>query len=420
MRDVKMYFCIDLKTFYASVECVERNLDPFSTNLVVADPSRGKGAICLAISPALKNMGIRNRCRLYEIPDGVEYIIAKPRMKKYIEYSANVYAVYLKYISKDDIHPYSIDEMFLDVTKYLKLYKTSANNLAKMILDDVLKTTGITATCGIGPNMFLAKVALDITAKHTTGNIAFLDEKKFHTILGNHRPLTDFWHIGKGTQDRLSKLGLHTLNDILTADENLLYKEFGVNAKILIDHAHGIEPTTIADIKKYEPMSTSLSISQVLFEDYTYEKTKIVLTEMVDTLCLQLVEQNVVCSSIGLSIHYSKESIPSTGGSKKLKMKTNAFSILNGEILKLFEQTTNKNAPIRKLGVTMGDLLDESYEYVDIFTDRASIKKEKEVAKTVNEIKHKFGKNAILRGTSLKEGATQKIRNKLIGGHNGE
>lgn len=420
MRDVKMYFCIDLKTFYASVECVERNLDPFLTNLVVADPSRGKGAICLAISPALKNLGIRNRCRLYEIPDNVKYIIAKPRMKKYIEYSANVYAVYLKYISKDDIHPYSIDEMFLDVTKYLKLYKTSANNLAKMILDDILKTTGITATCGIGSNMFLAKVALDITAKHTASNIAFLDENKFRQTLGEHRPLTDFWHIGKGTQNRLAGLGIHTLNDVLKADENLLYKEFGVNAKILIDHAQGIEPTTIADIKKYEPMTTSLSISQVLFEDYDYEKTKIVLTEMVDTLCLQLVEQNMVCSSIGLSIHYSKESAPSTGGSKKLKIRTNAFSILNGAILELFEKTTNKNVPIRKLGVTMGDLLDESYEYVDIFTNRASIEKEREIAKTVNEIKHKFGKNAILRGTSLKDGATQKTRNKLIGGHNGE
>lgn len=420
MRDVKMYFCIDLKTFYASVECVERNLDPFSSNLVVADPSRGKGAICLAISPALKKLGIRNRCRLYEIPDNVEYIIAKPRMKKYIEYSANVYAVYLKYVSKDDIHPYSIDEMFLDVTKYLKLYKTSANKLAKMIIDDVFATTGVTATCGIGSNMFLAKVALDITAKHTASNIAFLDEEKFRQTLGNHRPLTDFWYIGKGIESRLSRLGIHTLNDVVNADENLLYKEFGVNAKILIDHAHGIEPTTITDIKKYEPSTNSLSISQVLFEDYNYEQTKIVITEMVDTLCLQLIDKNLVCSNIGLSIHYSKESISSTGGSKKLKIRTNVFSLLNSEILALYEKTTNKNAPIRKIGVTFGELLDDSYEYVDIFTDRKNIKKEKDVAKTINEIKNKFGKNAILRGTSLKQGATQKQRNKLIGGHNGE
>ena len=261
----RIFLCIDLKTFYASVECVERNLDPFNTNLVVADPSRGKGTICLAISPKLKAAGIKNRCRIYEIPEEIEYLVAKPRMKKYIEYSANIYAVYLKYIAKEDIHVYSIDECFLDITKYLKLYQLSAEGLAKKIVDDVLNTTGITATVGIGTNLYLAKVALDITAKHTKNNMGYLNEQLYQETLWYHQPLTDFWQIGKGISKRLNRLRIFNMYDLAHASESELYQEFGINAQYLIDHAWGKEPTLISDIKAYKPRSNSISSGQVLF-----------------------------------------------------------------------------------------------------------------------------------------------------------
>ncbi len=412
-----IYFCIDLKTFYASVECAERNLDPFKTNLVVADTKRGQGTICLAITPALKNLGVRNRCRLYEIPQSIKYIAVKPRMKKYIEYSAKVYEVYLKYIASQDIHPYSIDEMFFDVTNYLKLYKMSAVTLAKTILVDVLKTTKITATCGIGTNLFLAKVALDLLAKHSKTNIAYLDEDLFKEKLWTHTPLTDFWHIGSGIQNHLSKLGIHTMKDIASADQNLLFKHFGVNAQILIDHAFGKEPTTIADIKKYQPQSESLSSSQVLFRDYTFSQAKVVLVEMIDSLCLKLVESGKVCSVVGVSVSYSKNVIKKTGMSKKLQIFTQSFKILKTEILALFEKSTNPDVPIRKIGIWFGNLLDEKYESYNLLTNKAQTKKEQQTLRAVSKIKRKFGKNSILRGVSLDADATQKFRNTLIGGH---
>ena len=253
----RIYLCIDLKTFYASVECVERGLDPFQTNLVVADPSRGKGAICLAISPKLKQQGVRNRCRIFEIPDTIEYITALPRMKLYMQYAADIYGIYLKYISKDDIHVYSIDEAFLDVTEYLKLYEMDAKRLARKLTDDVFDTTGITATVGIGTNLYLAKIALDITAKHTPDHMGYLDEETYKRTLWHHRPLTDFWQVGRGISKRLEKYGFVDMYDVAHAPEKVLYNEFGVNAEYLIDHAHGIEPTTIADIKKYIPKTNS-------------------------------------------------------------------------------------------------------------------------------------------------------------------
>ena len=284
----RYYLCIDLKTFYESVECVERGLDPFNTNLVVADPDRGRGTICLAVSPKMKMLGVKNRCRVFEIPPNIKYIMATPRMKKYIEYSANIYGIYLKYFSKDDIHVYSIDEAFMDVTNYLKLYKVNAIELAKTIIKDIFKTYGITATAGVGTNMYLAKIALDITAKHSSTNIGYLDEEKYKKELWHHKPLSDFWQIGKGIERRLNKLRLFDMYDIATTDKKRLYKEFGINAEYLIDHSFGKESCTIADIKKYKPKTNSITNSQVLFEDYSFDKARLVLKEMVEIRKLEI------------------------------------------------------------------------------------------------------------------------------------
>ena len=259
----RYYLCIDLKTFYASVECVERGLDPFNTNLVVADESRGKGTICLAVSPKMKMLGVKNRCRLFEISPTIKYMIAMPRMKKYIEYSANIYAIYLKYFAKEDIHVYSIDEAFMDATNYLKLYQMNPVELAKTIIKDIYKNYGITATAGIGTNMYLAKIALDITAKHSATNIGYLDEEKYKKELWHHKPLSDFWQIGKGIERRLNKMRVFTMYDVAHIDQKKLYKEFGVNAEYLIDHSWGKESCTIADIKKYKPKTNSITNSQV-------------------------------------------------------------------------------------------------------------------------------------------------------------
>lgn len=410
----KIYFCIDLKCFYASVECVERGLDPFKSNLVVADPSRGNGAICLAISPSMKALGIKNRCRIFEIPKNVEYIVAKPRMKKYIEYSAKIYEIYLKYFDKKDIQPYSIDEMFFDATSYLKMNKVGIKQFAKIILDDILAQTGVTATCGIGTNLFLAKVSLDILAKHQKDNIAFLTEQTFKQTLWHHTPLTDFWQIGKGTENRLSKFAIHDMYGIAHADENLLYKEFGVNAKILIDHSKGIEPITIEQIKNYQPHSRSLSQSQILFEDYSKQNARLVLTEMVDALSLELIKQKKVCGKVSVGVHYSKEVVPPTGMSHKMPIKTNVFSVLKAEILSLYDQTTYADQPIRKLSISFDEVLDQNFEQLDLLTNREKIIKERKGQVAVNSIKDKFGKNSIMRGISLEKGATQKLRNNFV------
>lgn len=413
----KVYMCIDLKSFYASVECVERGLDPFKTNLVVADKTR-KGAICLAVSPKLKTLGVKNRCRLYEIPKNIDVIIAKPRMKKYIEYSAKIYKIYLKFFSKNDIHPYSIDEVFIDVTDYLYMYKMSAKSLAKKVLEQIFKETEITATCGIGDNLFVAKVALDIMAKKIKENIAVLLQEDFEIKLGEHLPLTDFWYIGQGTVNRLKKLGIYTLKDINNADENILYKTFGVNAEILIDHARGIEPTTIEQIKKYVPQSQSLSSGQILFKDYSKQDARIVLMEMIDNLCLELIKQNLVCSVVGIGVSYSNHQESGTGASKRLTNHTNVFSVISKEILSLFDSTTLDDVPIRKLNISLSNLIPLSFEKIDLLTDFGKVQKEREILKTINNIKEKHGKNSILRGISLTQNATMKYRNSLIGGHN--
>jgi DNA polymerase V len=415
----RTYLCIDLKSFYASVECVERGLDPFKVNLVVADPTRGNGAITLAITPALKALGVKNRCRLFEIPKHIKYDIAMPRMRKYIDYSANIYAIYLKYVAKEDIHPYSIDEMFLDVTNYLKVRGKTAKDLAKEILNDILATTGVTATVGIGTNLYLAKIALDITAKHSKDNIGYLDEEAYKEKLWHHKPLTDFWQVGEGIAKRLAKHGIIDMYGVAHADEKLLYKEFGINAEYLIDHAKGSEPTTIEDIKCYKPKAHSLSQGQVLHEDYTYDKALIVVKEMVDSLSLELIDKHLVAGSIGLNISYSKDIYPATGGSRKMHLTTNVFSALEQEMTMLYKSTTRKDMPIRKINISFGNLIDADFEQLDLLTDRGKIEKERTTQKAMNQIKTKFGKNVIMRGMNLQEGATQKTRNKLIGGHRG-
>ncbi len=416
----RVYLCIDLKTFFASVECVERKLNPFETDLVVADPSRGNGAICLAISPKMKARGIKNRCRIWEIPRGVKYIVAKPRMKKYIDYSAKVYGVYLKYISKEDIHPYSIDECFMDITDYLSLYNKTPIEIAKMIIGDVVKTTGITATAGIGTNLFLTKIALDITAKHDKSNIGYLDEEKFKRELWHHKPLADFWQIGKGIEARLNKLGLYDLYDVAHCNEETLKDEFGVNAVYLIDHSKGIEPCTIKDIKAYKPKSKSLSNSQILFEDYSYRKARLVLIEMIDYMCARVVKEKKVAGTIGVFIGYSKDKINPLSFTKKLDNHSNSFKKISTIILKDYDDKINKEVPIRKVGITFGNLGDRKCEQLDLFSNPKDESNDEKITDVMNKIKEKYGKNAILRGTSLMDGATQKERNKLIGGHNAE
>ncbi len=414
-----VYMCIDLKTFYASVECVERKLDPFNTNLVVADESRGKGSICLAVSPKMKMLGVKNRCRLFEIPKNIKYIIAKPRMNKYIEYSANIYSIYLKYVDKQDIHVYSIDEAFLDVTSYLKLYNMSCLELAKKILNDIYDKYKLTATCGIGTNLYLAKIALDILSKHSVTNIDWLDEKKYIKKLWHHKPLSDFWQIGNGIEKRLNKLNIYDMCDIANSDHKKLYKEFGINAELLIDHSYGKESCTMKDIKNYKSKSKSISSSQILFEDYNFSNARLILKEMVEQKSLELVEKDLETYSIKLYIGYSKDIIKSTGGSRKLSNPTNVYSKLIKEFLELYDKTTNRIYPIRRIGIAFCKLYKKEYEQIDLFVDLNSIKKEKNLEKTIYKLKQDMGKNVILKGMNLQEKSTAKLRNTLVGGHNG-
>lgn len=416
----KVYICIDLKTFYASVECVERGLDPFKTKLVVADNERGNGTICLAVSPLMKKLGVKNRCRLFEIPKNIDYIVAKPRMKKYIEYSANIYAIYLKYIDKNDIHVYSIDESFIDVTKYLKLYKKDVYQIAKMLIDDVYNTYGITATVGIGPNLFLAKVALDISAKHQAFNIAYLDEETFKETLWDHTPLTDFWQIGRGIQNRLSKHNIYTMREICECDPQILYKEFGINAEILIDHAKGIEPTTISEIKKYKSKNNSISYGQVLFEDYNYNEALLVMKEMVELACLDLVDKHLVTNNLSLGIGYSNEKDKYLGVSKQIIETTNSYKTINEYFINMFHDNVDKRKLIRRVNIGFNNVIDEVYRSYNLFDDEEKQTKEKNLQEAILSIKKKYGKNSVIKGMNLEEKATTIARNKLIGGHNEE
>ena len=417
--EAQYYLCIDLKSFFASVECVERGLDSMKARLVVADERRGRGAICLAVSPALKAMGVRNRCRLFEIPDGIDYVVALPHMRRYMEYSARIYSIYLRYVSAEDIHVYSIDECFIDITQYCRLYGKTPREMAKMLTDAVYHETGICATVGIGTNLFLAKVALDITAKHAPNHMGYLDEAEFKRTIWYHQPITDIWNVGRGIAKRLEKLGIYDLYGVAHYDEERLLHEFGVNAELLIDHAHGVEPCTIADIHAYRSKTSSISNGQILFEDYTYEQALLILHEMVDVLVLELVDRHLVTDSISLSVGYSGDRTKSSGGTKKIGEVTNSLKKLDAHFTAYYKACVQPNVPIRRLTVGLNNLQDEVFATYDLFTDPAEEKKEHDLQMTVLDIKKKYGKNAIVKGMSLEEKATARTRNRLIGGHNG-
>ncbi len=317
MAKERTYVCIDLKSFYASVECVDRGLDPLTANLVVADPERTEKTICLAITPSMKALGLSSRCRVFEIPAGVDYVMAKPRMQRYMEVSADIYSIYLRYVSPEDVHAYSIDECFIDATPYLALYRMSARQFAVMLMDAVLAETGVCATAGVGSNLFLAKVALDITAKHAEDRIGYLDQAEFERSIQTHRPITDIWNIGPGIAKRLAKYAVYDLRGVCEMSESTLYREFGVNAEYLIDHAHGVEPCTIADIHAYEPGGHSLGNGQVLPCDYSFEEARDVLREMVDQLVLDLVEKRLVAESISLYVGYARDH--EAGGARRIR-----------------------------------------------------------------------------------------------------
>ncbi len=414
----RMYLCIDLKSFYASVECVERGLDPMAANLAVADPERGKGAVCLAISPSMKALGIKNRCRVFQIPPNVPYLMAPPRMKLYIEYSAEIYGIYLEYIAKEDIHVYSIDEAFLDVTQYLPMYGMDARTLAEKIMEDIRRKTGITATAGIGTNLYLAKVALDIMAKHAKDCIGYLDEALYQETLWDHMPLSDFWRVGVGTQKRLGRLGIMTMGDIAHADEGMLYRMFGVDAELLIDHAWGRESATMEDIKSYLPRCHSLSNSQTLFRDYGFEEGKLLVKEMADALCLDMVSREVSAKSFTLTVGYSYEAgLEPAAGTVPLPAASNSYRVIIPYILGLYGRIVQKGAPIRKLNITCNNIVQDAYMQYDLFTDYEALKREGKLQRAQLEIKKRYGKNALVRGMDLLEAGTALERNRQIGGH---
>lgn len=418
MNGNKIYLCIDLKSFYASVECVERGWDPLTARLVVADPERSEKTICLAVSPALKQMGVPNRCRVFQIPKEIPYKMAPPRMQLYIDYAAEIYGVYLKYIAKEDIQVYSIDEVFLDVTDYLHLYQMTAVELGRKIMQDILDTTKIPAACGVGTNLYLAKVALDILAKHETDRIAYLDEARYREKLWKHKPLTDFWRVGRGTVERLSNMGICTMEEIAHARESLLYKSFGIDAELLIDHAWGREPVTIADIKAYRPKNTSLSSGQVLPRDYSYEEGILVVKEMADLLCLDLVDQGLVTSHISLVIGYSNQKcFEPAKGSTTLRSATSSNRRLLSYVEQLYRRIVRPGAYIRRITLTYTGVMTEDYQQFDLFSDPEETEKDVKAQRAVISIKQRYGRNAILKGMNLEESATTIERNGQIGGH---
>lgn len=492
----RQYIAIDLKSYYASVECNERGLDPLTTNLVVADLSRTEKTICLAVSPSLKSFGIPGRPRLFEVIQKVnevnaarkykapgrtfsgkssdynelmkhpelelDYIVAPPRMAYYMEYSTIIYEVYLKYVAPEDIHVYSIDEVFIDATHYLQTYNTTAHELAMTMIRDVLATTGITATAGIGTNMYLCKIAMDIVAKKMPADkdgvrIAELNEMTYRELLWDHKPLTSFWRVGHGIAAKLEANGMFTMGDVAQMSltqygEDRLYKLFGVNAELLIDHAWGWEPCTIADVKAYKPQSNSLSSGQVLSCPYEFEKAKLVTREMTDLLVLDLVEKRLVTDQVVLTIGYDIEnmkdpqraksykgavttdhygrSVPKHAhGTQNLSRQTSAGSLIEKAVMELFDRVVDKNLLVRRINICVNHLMPEnsvqdSGEQLTLFTDYEALEKEKaNLAKERNRqeailsIRKRFGKNAILRGMNFEEGATAKERNRQIGGH---
>lgn len=453
----KSYIAIDLKSFYASVECVERGLNPLTTNLVVADESRTEKTICLAVSPSLKAHGIAGRARLYEVvQSGLDFVIAKPRMAYYMRYSARIYSIYLRFISPEDIFAYSIDEVFIDATSYLKMYKMSAVQLAQKIMKTVYDETGITATAGVGTNMYLAKVAMDIMAKHAEPNsdgarVAELDEMSYRKKLWGHRPLTDFWRVGRGYAKRLESVGLCTMGDIALCserDEDYLYRMFGVNAELLIDHAWGYEPCEIKDIKNYRPKNSSFSSGQVLKEPYNFEKARVVAIEMAEEMALSLLSKRFVADQVVLTVGYDKISLNNYSGETakdfygrtipkhahgtyNLARHTSSARLIREAVLSLFDELVQRDLFIRRITIganhvlSEGDSCELAPKQLTLFTNEedkkmdAELKKEKRANEAVIKIKQKYGKNAILKGINFEDGATGKDRNMQIGGHNG-
>ena len=483
----RIYACIDLKSFYASVECVKRNLNPLDTNLVVADSTRTEKTICLAVSPSLKQYGLPGRARLYEVMQKIkeinkirlkdnnyhksasksyldselksnknlelDLIIASPNMKLYIDYSTKIYDIYLKYLSKEDIYVYSIDEVFCDITDYLDTYKLSKEELVTKIIKDIYDTTGITATAGIGTNMYLCKIAMDIVAKHTKPNsygvrIASLDEMSYRKLLWSHVPLTDFWRVGKGYATKLNEHNIYTMGDIALCsinNEDLLYDLFGVNAELLIDHAWGYESCTMKDIKSYKPLNNSISSGQVLRCPYNYNDTKIIIKEMTDSLVLDLVKKNLITDSVALVIdydinnkeyngtltldHYGRKVPKPSNGRINLDYKTYSQEIIIPKIIELYNKIVNKSLLIKRVTIVFNNLEQESkisnkkiYKQINLFNinkvnEISRLQEENKLNKTVIELKEKYGKNAVLKGINLLECSTMVERNNQIGGH---
>ena len=465
-EDTRCYLCIDLKTFYASVECADLGLDPFTTNLVVADPSRGNTTICLAITPALKKLGIRNRCRVFEIPDEIlaTTIMARPRMRHYMEVSAKIYGTYLEYVSPSDIHPYSIDECFIDATPYLGRYGVEPRAFAEMLMARVRDRFSICATAGIGPNLYLCKVAMDIQAKHTPADehgvrIAELDEMSYRRLLWDHRPLTDFWRVGRGYEKKLASLGLYTMGDIARCSlqgEELLYDLFGVNAELLIDHAWGWESCTMADIKAYRPTDHSVGSGQVLTCPYEAEQARLVVREMADTLSLDLVDKGLVTDQIVLTVGYDRESLNRGGrpylgpvttdpygrripkhahGSENLGEYTSSTRRIVQAALALYDRIVDTGLLVRRIYLTAAHVVEEGAAalpseglQLDLFTDQraerekreaeaSARQREKRMQEALLDIKRRYGKNAVLKGMNFLEGATARDQNQRIGGH---
>ena len=422
MKESKsVIICIDLRSFYASVECVERGLDPFKTNLVVADPTRSKSTICLAITPAMKALGIRNRCRIHEIPENIEYITAMPRMQLYIDYSAKIYGIYLRYVSKEDIHVYSVDECFIDVTNYLSLYHLSAREMAVELMKAVMDETGITATAGVGTNLYLAKIAMDIVAKHVDDHIGILDEFSYREQLWEHTPLSDFWRIGSRTERKLAGYGIHTMGDIAMASltsEDWLYKMFGIDAELLIDHAWGYETCRMRDIKNYHSEEHSLSNGQVLMRNYTFEEAGVIVREMTDNLVLDLFEKGMVTNSVTLWIAYDhRYEHEASKGTVKLSKPTNSSSEIIEAVVELYQKIADRHTGIRRLDVCANRIAPESYIQYSLFDDPVQTDKERHLQEAVLSVKQRYGKNAIMRGANLLECSTYIERNNQIGGH---
>ena len=417
MPERRTYFCIDMKSFYASAECAERGLDPFETNLAVVDVNRGRNAICLAITPKMKSLGIKNRCRLADIPRDVKYIVAPPRMALYIDYAADIYGVYLNYISQNDIHVYSIDEAFLDVTNYLERYGMDAVTFAKFLMKEIETCCHVPSTAGIGTNLYLAKIALDITAKRTKDRVGYLDEELYRETLWDHRPITDFWMVASGTARRLERYGVYDMRGVAHLPEKTLYSAFGINAELLIDHAWGREPCLISDIKQYKSKSRSVSFSQILPKDYTFDQARTVMKEMALNGAAELMKRKVITPRVSIFVGYSLDEIPATGGSTRLEVTTALSSFILDAALRLYDKTTARDRMIRRLGIGFGDVHDEKCEGYSLFVDEKAVEKEHKVQQTVLELRRKYGKNAVLNGVNFLEESTQRERNSFIGGH---